>query len=83
MNTARNFGTVNTEDNTRDNSILKAKGGAAQYFQKRDNLLVLIKLQRTIKKFLRTNPRQSYKRNHFANNSNSVMRFINLAKLPK
>lgn len=68
MNTAKYNNTFNTDDNTtRDNSFIKAKGGAAQQFQNKSNMLLLVKLQRSVKKFLQNSSRNKYKRNHFAN----------------
>lgn len=67
----KNFRTVNTDDNTtRDTSFIKVKGGAVQQFQKKENLLVLLKLQKCIKRFLRTNPRVRNKNLHFQGNNN-------------
>lgn len=61
--------TINTEENTtRDNSLIKAKAGGVQAFGKKENMVILVRLQRAVKKFLKYNPRIRNKRNHFGGN---------------
>ena len=68
----KEFKTINSEDNTRDNSVsMKAKANIKNFFDKKDNLAILIKMQKCVKKFLKTNPRIVHKKNYFGNNNKS------------